>query len=233
MNSRQTLTVLKVSTYLLAVGVLVAGGLVVNTMLNPRTTDTPRTEGERAVMSAERAVQADPDDPEGRSTLAAAYLSVGRFSDALREAEFAQRLDPEDGSGFLVAGMAQRQLGRYANAIASMNEALERSEDKTSDWFYLLYVEMARAFEAQEDYENAMTALNSALVYFPEAADLYYDRAVILEKMGEVENAILDYKAVLTFMPEDERATEAIARLQGGSGGEPDEATEPTDGAQE
>ncbi len=232
MNSRNMLTVLRVSTYVLAAAVFIAAGFVVNTMLSPQATDTPRTEGERAVMSAERAVQADPDDPEGRSTLAAAYLSVGRFSDALREAEFAQRLDPEDGSGFLVAGMAQRQLGRHDNAIASLNEALERSSDKTADWFYLLYVEFARAYEANEDYENAIGALSGALTYFPEAADLYYDRAVILEKMGDVENALLDYEAVLTFLPDDLRAIEAIARLQGDAGGS-DEATGSTDGAQE
>jgi tetratricopeptide (TPR) repeat protein len=57
------------------------------------------------------------------------------------------------------------------------------------------YAELARAYEKANRLKEAKEALDGALGYFPEGADLYYERARITEKMKDYKNAILDYQA--------------------------------------
>ncbi|MBS3956099.1 MAG: tetratricopeptide repeat protein [Clostridiales bacterium] len=213
MKSSTLLTITRVSIASLVVAVVVVAGLVLDTVMNPRNAGTPTTEGERTILVSERAVQAAPDDPEARSRLAAAYLSVGRNADALREAEYAIRLDPELGNGYLVKGMVERALGRYEQAVASLQQALGLGENETADWRFLLQMELAEAYKGLDDLESARDALTEALASFPEAANIYYERGRIAEQMGDLEFALQDFQTVLTFIPDDEAATEAIARV--------------------
>ncbi len=213
MKPANLLLLMKVFTYVLVAAVLIAGGLVINSFVSPKKSDVPRTEAERSVMLAEKAVKADPNDPLARGNLAAAYLAVGRYSDALREAQYTMRLNPDEGTGYLVAGIALRELGKYNSAIEYLKKALQ-DKSKTSDWYLRVHLELATTYEAKNDYKNAKKSLDNAIGNFPEAADLYYERARITEKLGDLKSALEDYKAVLEFIPDDKKAQEAVARLE-------------------
>lgn len=214
LKSSTLLTITRVSIATLVVAVVVVAGLVLDTVMNPRNAGTPTTEGERTILVSERAVQAAPDDSEARARLAAAYLSVGRNADALREAEYAIRLDPEAGDGYLVKGMVERALGRYAESVATLQQALGFGEGQTADWKFLLQMELAEAYKGLDDLEAARDALTEALASFPEAANVYYERGRIAEEMGDLEFALQDYETTLVFIPDDEAAIAAVERVK-------------------
>lgn len=213
MKPANLLLLMKVFVYVLLAAILIAAGLVVNSFVNPRKSSVPRTEAERSIMVAEKAVKSDPNDPLARGNLAAAYLAVGRYSDALKQAQYTMRLNPDEGTGYLVAGIAQRELGKYDSAIEYLKKALQ-DKNKTSDWYLRVHIELATTYEAKKDYKNAKESLDNAIGSFPEAADLYYERAKLTEKLGDLKGALEDYKAVLVFIPDDKKAQEAVARLE-------------------
>jgi len=205
--------ILRGAIVLVTIAIVIVGILVVRAALQASANKTPRTEAERAVMVAEEAVKADPNDAHARADLAAAYLAAGRYSDASKQAEYAIRLNPDEGTGYLVAGIAARELGRYEEAINYLRRGLE-DQSKTADWYMKAYAELARTYEKAGRLKDAKEALNDAIGFFPEGADLYFERARITEKMKDYKNAILDYQAVLEFDPTNEAAKEAIKRLQ-------------------
>lgn len=207
------LAILRGAIVVVTIAVVALGVLVVRAAVQRATDTTPRTEAERAVLVAENAVKSDPNDPRARANLAAAYLAAGRYSDASKQAEYAIRLNPDEGTGYLVAGIAARELGRYDEAITMIKRALE-DQSKTADWYVKAYAELARTYAKADRLEDAKEALDGAIGYFPEGADLYYERALVTEKLGDYKNAILDYKAVLEFDPENSAAKDAIKRLE-------------------
>lgn len=207
------ITVVRGLIYVLVAAIVFVGALLVYSIVNQTQDKTPRTEAERAIIVAETAVKADPNDPKARANLAAAYLAAGRYSDALKQAEYAMKLNPDEGTGFLVAGIAQRELGRYDEAIKNIEKALQ-DQNKTADWYMKAWIELAVTYEKKGDLKGAKKALDGAIGYFPEGADLYYERARITEKMGNYYGALLDYQAVLLFDPENEAAKDAINRIR-------------------
>ncbi|MCX7831729.1 MAG: tetratricopeptide repeat protein [Actinobacteria bacterium] len=207
------LTVLRGLTYVVIAAIIFVSILLVNSFMNQTKNKTPRTEAERAIIVAETAVKADPNDPKARANLAAAYLAAGRYSDAVKQAEFATRLNPDEGTGYLVLGIAQRELGRYDEAIKNIQRAL-KDENKTADWYVKAWIELATTYEKKNDIKKAKEALDGAIGYFPEASDLYFQRARLTEKLGDYYGAFLDYQAVLEFDPDNQQAREAINRIR-------------------
>ncbi len=212
-RSLDTLTVLRALIYVVVAAVIFVGFLVVNSAINQTKNKTPRTEAERAIIVAETAVKADPNDPRARANLAAAYLAAGRYSDALKQAEYARKLNPDEGTAYLVEGIALRELGRYDEAIPKIERAVQ-DQNKTADWYVKAFIELATTYEKKGDLKGAKKALDGAISFFPEAADLYFERARITEEMKNYYGALLDYQAVLEFDPENVRAREAINRIR-------------------
>lgn len=206
-------TLIRWMTYLVIASIIFVSILLVNSLMNQTKNKTPRTEAERAIIVAETAVKADPNDPKARANLAAAYLAAGRYSDAIKQAEYAIKLNPDEGTGYLVMGIAQRELGAYDDAIKNIERAL-KDQEKTADWYVKAWLELATTYEKKGDFKKAKEALDGAIGYFPEAADLYFERARITEKLGNYYGALLDYQAVLEFDPENNQAREAINRIR-------------------
>ena len=96
--------ILQIVTVVLIVGIVVVAGALLRFVFAGGRTDAPRTELERAVVEAEQAVKANPDDPTARVKLAAAYLEQGSGGLALTQARFAVRLQPSDPSPYYVSG---------------------------------------------------------------------------------------------------------------------------------
>lgn len=207
------LTVIRGLIYVLVAAIIFVFILLINSYVNQTKNKTPRTEAERAIIVAETAVKADPNDPKARASLAAAYLAAGRYSDALKQADYAIKLNPDEGTGYLVKGIAQRELGQFDDAIKNIEMAL-KDQSKTADWYMKAWIELALTYEKKGDLKKAKEALDSAIGFFPEGADLYYERARISEKLGNYYGALLDYQAVLEFDPDNRQAREAINRIR-------------------
>jgi tetratricopeptide (TPR) repeat protein len=207
------LTVIRGLIYVLVAAIIFVFILLINSYVNQTKNKTPRSEAERAIIVAETAVKADPNDPKARANLAAAYLAAGRYSDALKQADYAIKLNPDEGTGYLVKGIAQRELGQFDDSIKNIERAL-KDQSKTADWYMKAWIELALTYEKKGDLKKAKEALDGAISFFPEGADLYYERARISEKLGNYYGALLDYQAVLEFDPDNRQAREAINRIR-------------------
>ncbi len=85
---------------------------------------------DKAISEAERAVELDPNDPDGHLAMAWALIFAGRAEAAIASAENGVRLDPYFPARYLFAlGTAQLMLDRYAAAETTLKRALELSPE--------------------------------------------------------------------------------------------------------
>ncbi len=178
----------------------------------PDTTRVPRTAGERAVFDGEDAVKADPEDPDARAKLAAAYIAVGDLGGAIREGKIAIKLNEEFARGHFVLGLAYKESGNTKNAIKHL-ELATTLEGDIAEFYHLAFNELADVYIEAGEYEKAIDVLTKALGNNPEAADIRYKKAQALEEMGNVEEAIYDYRYILDYIPDHGGAKNALKRL--------------------
>ncbi len=113
-----------------------------------------RRQHDKAIASAERALELSPSGERALSTLGLALSFACRFSEAAQYFEQAMRIDPfPPPSLFRNLGIAYRGIGRYEDAIVQYKKALKLEPD---DLFTRLglaytYIKLGREKEAQAE----------------------------------------------------------------------------------
>ncbi|NCF29931.1 MAG: tetratricopeptide repeat protein [Gammaproteobacteria bacterium] len=108
-----------------------------------------------AMAEAQRAVDLDPNDPNGYEAMARVLIRVGRPAEALDFIKRAEKLDPQ--SRYLLRlGVAQFHLERYEETVATM---LKYSKRHTDDFQPLLYLAAAYGYLGQK--QNAESAFET------------------------------------------------------------------------
>ncbi|WP_298900940.1 CDC27 family protein [uncultured Psychroserpens sp.] len=92
----------------------------------------------------------------------------------------------------------QLELERYDEAISTINEGLENDCDTERVSFY---INLAVAYRAKEDYLKAIDVLDSALVDYPNHYKLWYNKALSLEKLGKLNEAISALQKTIILNP--------------------------------
>jgi adenylate cyclase len=109
---------------------------------------------DKAIASAERALELSPGGVRPLSTLGVALIYACRFSEAVQYFEQAIRLDPFPPSTlFRNLGIAYRGIGRYEDAIVQYKKALKLEPDDLFTHLGLAhtYIKLAREKEAQAE----------------------------------------------------------------------------------
>lgn len=88
---------------------------------------------------------------------------------------------------FLDQGIFDIQDGMFESAIKSINHALELKRDWEIPYFY-----RAVAYQALEQYNEAMLDYTKALQINPKMTDAYYNRAYINLTRKDIENPDLE-----------------------------------------
>src|SRR5207237_3873684 len=97
-----------------------------------RTHDASPEHRERAHSLAERALQLQPDLPEGHLALGFSYYyGDNNYDAALREFEMAQRDLPNESEVYLAIGAIQRRQGKWAESTANMEKAVSLNPKDT------------------------------------------------------------------------------------------------------
>lgn len=202
---------LRAVTYLLILGILYVGALLIKTVLFSKIT-TPRTAVERSIMDAEAAVRGNPRNGEARLTLGMAYAEAGRYDKALRELETAVKLDPRNPEIYYGLGIVYKAMTEPDRAVEALSRAT-RLEGSMSDFYREAYYELGTVYRGQKKYKEAVAAFEGAMRNGPEATYVLVALAQAYEDAGDKEKAITEYREILRYRPEYKPAAEALARL--------------------
>jgi tetratricopeptide (TPR) repeat protein len=208
----KTITMLRTGILVLAVALVVLAGLTVWRIVT-QDPSTPKSELDRAVLTAEEAVKANPEDPAARVKLAAAYVERGNTSSAIEQAKIAIRLAPQDPSGYYVLGLAQVKADDLDQGISNLKKAAS-TEGQLAPFYQDVWLALARAYEKQDKLEDALTAMTKALGYGPENALLLYERGRLNEQAKRWMDAMDDYAAALDYLPQYREAQERLEALK-------------------
>ena len=162
---------------------------------------------EAAIAAYELAVRVAPEDWRGYHYLAAALTAKGMLPEAA--ARLRQGLSQAPDSKLLFAlGRNEYALGRYAEAIEALSRYIERFPQDLRGWYWrgMAYEKMCRPSAAIADYE-------AAIARAPDDANPHLALARLLERSGDRESALREYRAVLTLLPEHAESQRAIERL--------------------
>lgn len=211
MTSRQVLY-LKVFIAVMVVGI--AGfAIALARYAMTGASGTPRTELERAVVAAEQAVRANPQDHASRVKLAAAYLERGDVSAAIEQATTSVRLDPKDPSGYYVLGLAETKRRDAPSAIKHLQKAVG-TKGQLAQFYQDAHMALARAYEQNGQGKDAIAAMSRALDSGPENVIILYERGKLYERQQNWKSAMEDYAVALEYVPNYDPARTAFEALK-------------------
>jgi len=159
-----------------------------------------------------RALSTD-DDASGalRMLLASTLASEGRIKEAVSAYIAADGDDQARSAGHLKAGLLVATDGRCVDAIPLFNE-VHRRAGSSAEILKLL----GNCHLIAGDLAAARDALERAYVADKDDLDIAIPLAQTLEKSGERKAALDVYRRAVSLSPNNQRAREGLARLQGG-----------------
>ena len=120
---------------------------------------------------------------------------------AAREAAYRQHLD---------AGTRALAAGELDSAIASLKLAVGEKPRGAE-----AHLHLGRAYTAKKDDAVAVKAYTEAVLANPQSVEAFMERAAILERTGQLDEAVSDYRKVIAI-DTDRQATARAYWLRGG-----------------
>ena len=106
-------------------------------------------------------------------------------------------------------GLSEMQQGKYNEAMEAYTRATQMDPNHYDSYFNMGYIHVElKNFDIARDY------FTQAIQAKEENFKAYYGRGYAFEMLGDIRNAIKDYKEALSINPEYEAAMESLARLR-------------------
>lgn len=144
-----------------------------------------------AVPLLERLIQLQPDDPDAKADLGAAYGAIGEMDKAERQFRAALALNSQAPKAVLGLGALYLKANRNEEAISLLSKAAILAPEEAKP-LYLL----GSAYNRLGRYSEAVAALEQAASRSPEDADIYYQLA---HADGHLQRAAEKQKALERF----------------------------------
>ncbi len=183
----------------------------------------------------QRLIEADPEDPGLRTSLAGAFGATGNYDDALEQLEAALALDPLNVEAYHNRAVIHERQGRPELAIADYNTVLRYAPDYEPSRAALLRLtgsastnaptsqaEQQAGFLAEKaslaarrgDYETALTLLDRAEGIAPQYSLVFQYRSNVAYLMGDRDVAISALERALELEPDNALFRENLKRLK-------------------
>jgi TolB-like protein len=160
---------------------------------------TERREKARAL--AQRALQLQPDLPEGHLAMGfSLYYGDNDFEGALKEFEIAQRDLPNEAEGYLALGSIQRRMGKWPESNASLEKAASLSPKDS--W---VLQNLALSYQTLRDFDAANKTVDRGLKVSPDSLGLWEvkSKLAIAEK-GDLSVSEKAFQAAKSIPMNDE-----------------------------
>ena len=139
-----------------------------------------------------RALKSNPTEIKFIINLANAYISIGKFKEALEYLDSSEKISPNLLNILYNKARALRGLNEFDAAISYLNKCLTLDPDN-----YLVLCDLALLFTQKENFQAAKDLYNKAIKINPENYLTYYNRGSSYEKLNEFQSALEDYNMVI------------------------------------
>ncbi len=160
---------------------------------------------DRAIESAKRALNLDPDQAQAEAALGLSYLLKRMSAEATEACKRAIELNPLDSLAQWISGRLFYRLNQYEEAIERFQKTVELVPD-----FYTAYSDLAQAYEnlgnkesAQEMRKRTIEACKSYLKTDPNEARAHIFLATASAWLGDKESALKAGKNAEELSPDD------------------------------
>jgi tetratricopeptide (TPR) repeat protein len=145
-----------------------------------------------AMVAVEKAVKNDPDDRDAQLLGGTLMANLGRDREAVSYLRTAVKLDPAREDAVLQLVNSLIKLFEYEESVTALKELIRLKPDSAAGFYYLgkTYSQMRLNREAVGYYKRALELR-------PDFIQAAIDQAVSLEALGEVDQAISAYKALI------------------------------------
>jgi len=149
-----------------------------------------------------KALKLDSNNSQVQNNLAALYLDMGRWNDAiLYFKKAASDLTFTNAEVALTGlGYAYLQKGEYLEAVTACKEALEHNHR-----YPPAYLRMGEAYYALDKTDLAIEAFRQALSLAPDYSAAHYKLGLAYMKTGETGKAISSFQEVIRLAPDSEQ----------------------------
>ena len=131
---------------------------------------------------------------------------------AIRTCTRAIQLDPDAdnvAASHINRGVLYMRKGNIRAAITDLETGIAMNPAVAEG-----YINLSAAYFYDKREDDALIAINTALDKGTQKlAEAHYNRALILEKLGQTRQAYYDYKAALSHRPDWDMAEEAVSRF--------------------
>jgi tetratricopeptide (TPR) repeat protein len=187
-----------------------------------------------AKSAYQTAQKLNPESPEPNLLLARLELDNGSTTAAQTDIQNALTLKNDYADAYFLLTQLEASANNITDAIKSAQTASILSPDNAGIFFELGLLEYSNT-----DYADAETALTQALVITPGYANAEYFLGLSLDKLGQPDQALVQFEALDKANPNNPDIEDAIANIEAGrdalykapSGAHPEKQTTPPLGA--
>ena len=146
---------------------------------------------EETIAFLEQLAQNDDQAVGAQIAIARAHLAAGDEEAAVRAIQSALEANPENASLRFAAGAIYGATGDLPAAETEYRAVL--ADNPTAERVWL---ELVRVLSAQGKRDDSLAAIDEGLVALPDAPNLLWARASVLEQDGDIEGAIAVYETL-------------------------------------
>jgi tetratricopeptide (TPR) repeat protein len=165
-------------------------------------------EGERHLVAAART---DPKSRDARLALLNLYEENKRLREAVDVLGELEAIDPKDSTHRINRGILLARLQEFDQAEKEFREAIALAPDEPDGYAKLGWLRLSQKSKLGEARELA----NSAIRLGPKVANHHLLLAMVCEELGDVPAALAAIEQALALEPDNPRAQEIKARLDG------------------
>lgn len=150
----------------------------------------------KALDALLKCVKYHPKNIEAHYNLAQIYFYVEQYNDALNEINIIESQNKQNADTYFLKGLIYNENGDNNNAIKNFRKALEYDSEhwEAYNLLGLTYYELNDPL--------AVEYYNTAVRLFPDNLEIGLNSAITLQKFGNIDESITQYKTLINKFPE-------------------------------
>src|SRR6185436_14515610 len=152
-----------------------------------------------ATAACERAVNADPQNPEVHVTLGALRWQTGKLDEAIAEYKLALAQEPNNADAILGLAETYRTSGKIADAEVAYRKSLELRPN-----YWGGYSKLGALYALHSRYVDAAEMFEKVVQLTPDNAQGYNNLGAVYEQMGRYDDAIKVFLQSIRRRPTDQ-----------------------------